>query len=129
MIFNVNNETSVSIISSNNDYPDFTNNWRWVKYSDGTFKAEYRETINTGTLSESGAIAGLMYQTHTVALPFTPVSIDVPKWDDSGHDGVIWVSNHGGESLTSVNAMIMRAIKSTTALTLRLGCTATGRWK
>ena len=61
-------------IERNADYPSFTNYWRWEKYPDGTFKAEYKRSITTGTLSESAAIDNMMYYPYEVNLPFKAIS-------------------------------------------------------
>ena len=115
-------------VGRNSGYPAFTSYWRWEKYSDGTFKAEYKRAITTGKLTESTAIDNLMYYNYTVNLPFTATVLDTPKWSHSNNTGFIWVANVNAESLSSVTARIMRAIVDTDAFSLTLGCTVTGRW-
>lgn len=116
------------IDETNADYPGYTDGWRWAKYKDGTFKAEHKANISTGTLSKSSVIDGLMYATYEAALPLEAVAVDVPKWAVVRDSGLIWVSNNWVLDTTQVSATIFRAIASTASYDLTIGCTVTGQW-
>ena len=118
------------IDSTNADYPGYTDGWRWAKYKDGTFKAEHKASISTGTLSESSVIEGLMAAVYEAALPFSPVEIDIPKWGvlRGISSGIYWADNCFTETPDAVAANIYRAIAVTGSYDITVGCTVTGQW-
>ena len=120
----------LGIDSVNADYPGYTDGWRWVKYKNGTFKAEHKATIATGTSTESGVIEGLMAAVYEVALPFSPVEIDIPKWgvQRSVSSGIYWTDNRFTETPDAVAVNIYRAIATTGSYDITVGCTVTGLW-
>lgn len=120
---------NVSIASQNKNYPDYDDKWKWCKYSDGTFKAEYKISLISCYLHVHKVDGDMAITKFGVKLPMTVKDVDVPKWDViTDADGLIIVTS------TEVNnefimANIRRSFVKNDESKITIGCTVTGKWK
>ena len=120
---------TVSIASQNKNYPDYDDKWKWCKYSDGTFKAEYKISLIARYLHVHKVDGDMAITKFGVKLPMSVKDVDVPKWDViTDADGLIIVTS------TEVNneyimANIRRSFVKNDESKITIGCTVTGKWK
>lgn len=120
---------TISVASKNKSYPDYDDKWKWCKYNDGSFKAEYKRMFPFQYLPVDCAENGIKVTKFGLKLPISVKDIDVPKWDLATEaDGLIWITNIDANS-EFINAKISRAFMKNDNFIVTIGCTVTGRWK
>lgn len=118
-----------AIVSTNSNYPDYSDNWKWVKYNDGTFTAEYKLFTTTDEMEFPAAAGEIKCAKLAVRLPIRIKNLDVPKWGiSSNSEGAVWITGAGLEP-EEIKATVMQMGTEGKMFSMCIGCTVTGRWK